>query len=319
MSDFIEWFSTVGKQLLRNPGEDLQPGKSQLQQTTIKSEFDNFVRQHYMIDTIDYLCMIATQQAYKNPSEREQFIDNRTTYEPTLSTDRIAVYSRGFAPFKILIIGIHGTKLTSFQDIAQDTRLVLGVIKDSSITTNYVNDVFNIVSQSNLPRDNIYICGHSLGAYYALVSGFVLKCNVRTFNGVNELITRSNIPNNIVFRNGLFSLEGLNNYIDATSYRMFGDPISLLNKWTIPNTITIKVDKMSINPVTLHSLDYMIEVCIPDIPLNKASLSQARRFNRLPLRNEMRTEGGNFQELREDADNSIFKNVFDVLRPKNNI
>jgi len=317
MSDFQEWIINAGKKLLKNPAEQFKTEKTQLTTTTIKKEFEKFVRRHFMVNTIDYIGMIATQNSYKNPSERDAFIDNRTRYVPELSTDRIAVYERGYGLFRIMILGVHGTKVTNIEDLYQDSRLVLGMVKDSFITTKYLNSLASIVKQSNLPRDNIYICGHSLGAYYALIAGYALQTNVRTFNGVNEIITLSNYPESVVMDGMFFPLRGMNSYKDALSYRMFGDPISLLNRFTIKNNILIKVDDMSINPLKLHSLDYMIEVCVPEIPLSKGSLSKARRFNRLPLRNEMQTEGTEFKDLQEDAKENPYSKLIDVLKEFN--
>lgn len=317
MSDFIEWMNSVGKTLLRNPGEDTLLSSNTLKSTSIQKEFDNFVKRHYMIDTTDYISMLVAKQSYNSPSMREIFIDNRTVYQPSLSTDRIAVYIRGYQYFRTMYIGIHGTKITSIEDLYQDSRLMVGMVKDTAITTKYLIDIMNIVTQSGIPRDNIYISGHSLGAYYALLSGFILKANVRTFNGVNEILSISRQPNDVIIGNMEYSTTGMNTYRDSRSYRMFGDPISLLNKWTLPNTVTIRVDNMSVNPLTLHSIDYMTEVCIPEIPLDKRDVTRARRFNRMPLRNEMMTEGTEFQQLQEEAEENVYKRLIKILSKNN--
>jgi len=314
MSEFREWLITSGKKIFKNPAENIGPGVSQLTTTTIKNEFDKFVKRHKMINTIDYLGMLATQQAYKEKSQRAIFLDNRTRYIPEFSTDRISVYERGNGMLKILIVGVHGTRITSLEDITQDTKLLLGRVKDTALTLNYMNDLLRIIGSAGIPRDNIYLCGHSLGAYYALMAGFLTKTNVRTYNGVNEIFAISKYPNMFNLNGKYYSLKGFNSYQKATSYRVFGDPISMINQWTLKNVIKIKVDDMSVNPITLHSLDYMIDICIPEIPLDTASLSQARRFNRLPLRNVMETEGKEFKKLEEDAKNNVFSQINDFLQ-----
>ena len=316
MSDFVEWLQTVGKKLLTNPAESLEFQRSPLTSTTVQKQYENFLRKHYMVDTGDYIGMLAVQESYKLPSSRELFLDNQTSYNEALSTDRIAVYNRGNFVFKTMYIAIHGTKLTSISDIIQDTKLVLGLVKDSATTSFYVNQILNIVKASGLPRDNIYVCGHSLSSYYALLSSYITNTNCRTFNGVNELISLSNYPEIINVNGQLYPLTGMNIYSNTKSYRMFGDPISLLNKWTVANTITIRVDNMTISPLTAHSMDYMVEVCIPEIPLDKRDFTRRRQFNRLPIRNEMRTEGKEFEQLREDADNTVFDRLKDRLIPE---
>jgi len=313
MSDFVEYATNFLKRATRNPAKDLELNQSTLKRTTIKQQFDNFVRQHFMVDTMDYLCMLACQQSYSNPANREPTLDNKTIYQPQLSTDRIAVYIRGNYVFKTMIIAIHGTKPTNIEDIIQDGRLVLGMVKDTPITTKYLIQLMDIIRTSGLPRDNIYIAGHSLSAYYSLLAGFVSNTNVRTFNGVNELISLSDYPNDVRIGTRFYSLSGMNTYKNAIAYRMFGDPISLLNKWSLPDVITIKVDNMSVNPLTLHSLDYMIEVCVPDIPLDKSSVSRARRFNRLPVRGEMETEGNEFDILRAEAEDTVFDKLLRLM------
>lgn len=318
MSDFIEYATNFWNRVTRDPAEDFNLGKSTLKRTTIQETFDKFVKEHYMIDTTDYLCMLACKQSYINPQERETTLDNKTVYQPELSTDRIAVYIRGNYLFKTLIIALHGTKPTKIEDLYQDSKLVLGMVKDTVITARYITQIMDIVSKSGIPRDNIYVCGHSLSAYYALVGGYIMNTNVRTFNGVNELISISTLPMEIGLGRYTYSLNGINTYRNAVSYRIFGDPISLLNKWSIPNTITIKVDNMSVNPLTLHSLEYMVEVCVPEIPLDKSSLSRARRFNRLPLRPEMETEGGEFNELRENAQETVFEELLRLMTNRSN-
>jgi len=317
MSDFLEWMTNFTKKVTENPAKDLDLSRPSLQQTTIKQEFDKFVRRHFMIDTSDYIGMLCCKEAYKNPSEREVFIDNKTTYQSQLSTDRIAVYIRGSYVFKTMFICIHGTKVSSVEDLYQDSRLVMGMVKDTAITTRYLSDILRIVNQSKIPRDNIYVCGHSLGGFYALLGGYISNTNVRTFNGVNEVISISNMPETVLAGDRRYSLTGLNTYKQAIAYRMFGDPISLLNKWSLANVITIKVENMSVNPLTLHSLDYMTEVCVPEIPLNKRDFTRERRFNRLPLRNEMETEGENINELREETEDNFYKKLLRLVEKSN--
>ena len=311
MSDFIEWFKSAGEKLLRDDREvfgQSNPGNPSLQTTTVQKQFDNFVRTHFMINTEDYVGLLGTEQAYKSPSSREVFLDNKTTYNERLSNDRIAVYVRGAfsgqdtsSAFRTAFICIHGTKLSSIEDIVQDARLVLpgSRARSSSFTQIIVGDVLRIISSLNLAKDNIYVCGHSLGGYYALLAGYISNTNVRIFNGANELIQPADYSNFLTLNGRAYDLQLMNAYNDAVSYRMFGDPVSLLSKWSLKNTVTIRVDNMSVSPLTLHSLSYMIEVCLPEIPLDKRDFTRRRRFAEPENfgRDGIQKEGGNLDDL----------------------
>jgi len=285
LRQFDQWLLDKGINYLREITSiqqeitDANAENKMLSSRQIVNEFSRYEREHVVVPNLDYLCMLGTAESYRSPIERLRMLDNQTYYQESTSTDRIAVYKKGFYSIQNLFICIHGTKVSSLEDIRQDIQLISGTILNTDATTKYLNDIKLIIdSYPNIGPDNIYICGHSLSSYYALVSGFIFKCNVRNFNGANTLLELSKYPGSVIVGDNVFSIVGINDYFQVRSYRVAGDIVSLLSKFTVFNMITLSVENMPTNPLVLHTLSYMISICIPRIPLSMSSLSRARRF-----------------------------------------
>jgi len=95
----------------------------------LKPRFEEYERRHFVIRNTAFLSILGCEEAYKNPRLRQQYLDHVTTYQPAVSTDRIAVYHRKVDILDELYICFHGTRLTSIEDIIQD----IGVFENTHI------------------------------------------------------------------------------------------------------------------------------------------------------------------------------------------
>jgi len=277
----------------------------------IRREFENYEKHHYVVSNSVYLSMKGVQEAYKSPSERMEFLDNTTSYQPDLSTDRIAIYLKNNNIFQSLYICIHGTKLTSLEDIMQDLQVIENSIQSSPTTLRYILDLLRIRTTYNfIDNDNIYIGGHSLGAVYSLLGSKILKVNGYGFNGAASLINLQLLNRSIDVIGNIYDLRGIENYNNFYSYRLAGDPVSILSKFTLKNVITIDVVGLSDYSVfAKHSLSTMLKICIPLVSLETGSLSRARRSGKIDeSRENIKKEGGELIELMENS-----KNPFSII------
>ena len=283
----------------------------QTEDDEIREEFEDFERKHYVIPNPAYISMLGTEEAYKAPNNRNQFLDNTTLYQPSVSTDRIAVYLKDNYGFETLFICIHGTKLTSIEDIIQDIQVIENSVQSSPVTIGYLNTLIQIRQVfSYIPNDNIYVGGHSLGAVYSLLGSKILNVNGYGFNGASSLINLQILNRSIDIVGIMYDLTDIQNYPAFTSYRLVGDPISVLSKWSLSNVVNINVSGLEeYTPFQRHSISTLLKVCIPVVPLQTGSRSQARRFNKLDdSRDQIPREGGDMEDLRTRAVNpfSIF-------------
>lgn len=243
--------------------------------------FNNYEKNHFVVHTETYLSLLGVNEAYKNPSKRTTFLDNKTSYLSQLSDDRIAVYKReaSYGNIEILIC-IRGTRITDIRDIYDDIRVINGSIRSSPYTIQYVEKCIEIRNAfNNIPNDQIYISGHSLSAVSSLLSSFILKCNGFGFNGAQSLVDYNDKSVDIL--GNTYNLNGIYNYSKYINYALRGDPIALTSRFRISNTIIINVEKLNnMNAIQLHRITTMINIMIPYIPLEKGSVSNARRFIR---------------------------------------
>lgn len=246
--------------------------------TELLKYFRNYEKNHYVVFNETYLTMLGVKEAYKPINQRRTFLDNQTSYIPSLSNDKIAVYERDVYNNVELFICIKGTVITSIRDIMDDIDILKGNIRSSPFTIKYVQDCINIrKSYKNLANSQIYIGGHSLGAISSLLASFILKVNGFGYNGASTLIDLNLSSFDIL--GSIYNLEGIYNYSSFMSYVLKGDPIGLLSRIRIPKTIIIDVQKLNnMNAFQLHSINTMVDICIPYIPLKMESLSKARRI-----------------------------------------
>ena len=282
----------------------------------IKQEFDDFERKHYVVGNEEYLSMLGCVEAYKDPASRNQFLDNTTIYRAGASNDRIAVYERGMYSIRSLYICIHGTKLTSVEDIIQDILVLENSVLNSPFTIRIIQDIINIRRQFNyIANDNIYISGHSLGAVYSLLGSKILNTNGYGFNGASSLINLQLLSGNMGVMDMTYDLKNIENYQNYVSYRIAGDPISLLSKWTLRNVETINVEGVSdLTPLQKHSMKTFVDICIPIVPLQTGSLSRARRSGRLDdSREQIPQEGQQMELLRQQTQTTPLGQLLEIV------
>lgn len=287
----------------------------------IKREFEEYERSHFVVDDEVYLSMLGCVEAYKKPSERKPFLENRTIYQEQVSTDRMAVYVRGLYSIKSLYICIHGTKLTSLEDIIQDAQVIENSILNSPFTINYIGQIIRIRDQfPHIPDDNIYISGHSLGSIYALLGSKILNTNGYGFNGASALLNIQLLSSSIDLMSTRYDLNNLENYDNFTAYRIAGDPISLLSKWTLKNVVNIDVVGVSdLTPIQKHSMDTFLKFCIPLVPLDTSGLSRARRFTKLDdSRDQVPREGQEFDILRQQTETTPLGELLKIIENSGN-
>lgn len=284
----------------------------------IRQEFEEYEKSHYVVDTETYLCMKGCVEAYKSPSSRNQFLDNTTIYQPSVSTNRFAVYVRGLYSTQELFICIHGTKLNSIEDILQDIQVVENTIESSSVTLRYLKHIHDIRNlYSSIPNDNIYISGHSLGAIYSLLGSKMLNVNGLGFNGATPLINLQLLSLSIAkIIKSVFDLRNIQDYDKFTSYRIAGDVVSVLSKLSLKNVITIDVKGVSdLGIWERHSMVTFLKFCIPLVPLKTDGLSRARRFGKLDdSRDQVQKEGQMFDVLRTQTETTPLGEMLKFLR-----
>ena len=284
----------------------------------IRQEFDEYEKSHYVVDNEVYLSMLGCVEAYKSPSSRNQFLDNKTVYQPNVSTDRFAVYVRGMYSIKELFICIHGTKLTSIEDIIQDIQVIENSVENSPITLRYLKQLVDIRNiYSSIPNDNIYVSGHSLSGVYSLLGSKMLNANGLSFNGASPLINIQLLSTSLSrIVNTVFDLRYIQDYDYFTVYRLAGDPVSLLSKMALKNVITIDVKGVSdLTPLQKHSMVTFLKFCIPLVPLQTGSLSRARRFGKLDdSRDQIQKEGEMFDLLRNQTETTPLGELLRIIR-----
>ena len=300
-----EWrdYHKGGGQMNPLEGSSIQSQKSR--DDALKRQFEEYERRHFVVENSVYLSMLGCEEAYKPPQSRNTFLDNTTSYQEGVSTERIAVYLKGMYSFQELYICIHGTRLTSVEDILQDLQIIENSISNTSTTLKYLNDIASIRQAfKGISDDNIYISGHSLGAVYSLLSSKILNTNGFGFNGASSLINLQLFYRNYSVLEMVYNIRNIQDYSRFVSYRLNGDPISVLSKWSLNNVVTINVEGIfDLSPLARHSMTSLTTICIPVVPLDNTSLSRARRSGRLEdLRGEIKKEGEEFAKLRDDTE-----------------
>ena len=226
--------------------------------------------------------MVGCVEAYKPKTSRKTFLDSNTQYQAQASTDRMAVYLKGLYTVKELFICIHGTRLTSIEDIIQDIRVFENSVQNSGTTLEYLMDIITIRNQyPSIPNDNIYISGHSLGAIYSVLGSYMLNTNGFGFNGASAVLDLQFFFFFLTLFNRAYDLNNIHSYPNYTAYRISGDPISLLSKWTLRNVINIDVVGVSdLSTLERHSMATFLKFCIPLVPLQETAV-RARRSGKL--------------------------------------
>ena len=119
----------------------------------------------------------------------------------------------------------------------------------------------------------------------------------------------------------IYDLKNIDSYPNFISFRIAGDFVSLLSKWTLKNVVTIDVKGISeLSQFQKHSITTFSNVCIPLVPLDNSSLSRARRSGKLDdTRDGIPKEGQQFQQLREQTQPSqtVFNQFLKYLNPFN--
>ena len=249
----------------------------------IREAFDIYERTHYAVPNPVYLSILGCVEAYKNPEDRKPNLDNRTRYVPSLSSSRISVYHQG-QPGDIgqqLYICAHGTKLSSLEDLQQDIQILDSSITNSVVTLKYILEIINIRNKYDyLANDQIYISGHSLAAVYSLIASYITQSNGYGFNGASTMINFPLIGNSLRLGSQIYSINNIQSYPKYTGYRLARDIVSVTQKWTIPNMVTINVEGLDeLSLIQIHSIDTMSRVTIPMVALNQTTISRARNFN----------------------------------------
>jgi len=284
----------------------------QKEEDRIKQEFEDYERRHFVVDNSVLISMLGCVEAYKSKSSRKQFLDSNTSYQQSVSTDRIAVYLKGLYSVKELFICIHGTRLTSIEDIIQDIRVIENSVASSGTTLEYLMDIITIRNQfPSIPNDNIYISGHSLGAIYSIMGCYMLNTNGYGFNGASALLDLQFFTSGFSVANRTYDLGNIQNNPKFTSYRISGDPISLLSKWTLRNVVNINVVGVSdLTPLEKHSMNTFLKFCIPLVPLRETAV-RARRSGKLD-------DSRDRDNINPDGENEYVQQVepstFDILK-----
>ncbi len=279
--------------------------EKQLNDERIKQEFEAYERRHFVVNDSVYISMLGCVEAYKSPSSRKQFLDNQTSYQASASTDRMAVYIRGMYSIQELFICIHGTRLTSIEDILQDIQVIENSVLNSPFTIKYVHDLIRIRERfSSIPNDNIYISGHSLGSIYSLLGSKILNTYGYGFNGAAALINLQFFSSSIDIMSMTYDVKNIESYDAFTAYRIAGDPISLLSKWTLKNVVNINVEGVGeLTTIQKHSMETFLKFCIPLVPLDTGSLSRARRSGKLDdSRDQVQKEGQELIDVRQQTE-----------------
>ena len=293
-----------------------QRTQKQQEEYDLRREFEEYEKRHFVVGNDEFLSMMGCVEAYKSRGSRKEFLDNRTVYQPQVSTDRIAVYLRGMYEIQELYICIHGTRLTSIQDILQDIQVIENSVRSSPFTIEIMKDLLRIRgAYQGIENDSIYISGHSLGAIYSLLGSRILNVNGYGFNGAAPLINLGLFTTLSVF-DMLYDLKDIQNYDKFVSYRISGDPISLLSKWALKNVVNIDVVGLAeLSPLAKHSMETFLNVCIPLVPLDNSSLSRARRSGRLnDERERVQQEGQEFQQLQERVEQNPLNPLNEMLK-----
>ena len=274
-----------------------------LREEEIMREFEEYERRHFVVKNEVYLSMMGCVEAYKPPLTRATFLDNETSYDGRVSNDRIAVYFRGLYAFQELFICVHGTKLTSLEDIYQDVQVIENSIQNSAFTIKYIHDIINIRNKfPGIADDNVYISGHSLASIYSLLSSKVLNVNGLGFNGAAALLNIQ-VLSSMDILGASYNLKNIESYSNFTAFRIPGDPVSLLSKWALKNVITVDVSGLDkLTAFQLHSMKTFLDTCVPMIPLDNSSRSNARRSGKLDdSRDQIKKEGQYFDLLRKQV------------------
>ena len=275
--------------------------------------FKRFEERHFIMPTNHYITLLATQEAYKNPTQRKQFLSNNINYDIQNSNDRIAVYTTTNSRFNELFIGIRGTKLTNIRDLYDDIGVLTSKVNTSVFTTQYVMKCIDIINKYNsIDRDNIYIGAHSLGFITSSITSYIMNTNGIGFNGATTLFNNLNSNINILGRN--YNISNLKNYDYITSYALQGDIIAIPSNYTFKNAIVINLKRLqSLNALQLHSIDTMVEVCLPRFPLDNTARPR-RRFNRIE---DAEIEATGADALEAQRQNNGFDELRNIRQPTN--
>jgi len=290
----------------------------QTEDDRIKQEFEDYERRHYVVSTEAYISMLGCVEAYKPLTSRNEFLDNQTTYQASVSNDRMAVYLRGMYEIKELFICVRGTRPTSIEDILQDIQVIENSVQNSPFTIQYTTELVRIRNQfPSIPDDNIYISGHSLGSVYSLLASKILNVNGFGFNGASALLNLQFFTTGADIMGMVYDLQNIASYPNFQAYRIAGDPISLLSKWSLSNVVNINVVGVSdLTPIGKHSMDAFLKFCIPLVPLGKSSLSRARRSGKLDdTRDGIKKEGGSMTQLQQQLETNPIQQFLKYLNP----
>jgi len=271
----------------------------------LKPRFEEYERRHFVIRNTAFLSILGCEEAYKIPRLRQQYLDHVTTYQPAVSTDRIAVYHRKVDILDELYICFHGTRLTSIEDIIQDIGVFENTIQSSAITIQYMETAMNIRRAFNfIPDENVYISGHSLGSVYSLLASKIMGVYGYGFNGATAVINFQYFTRDIDVLDRTFDLKDIDTYSRFIAYRIQGDPVSFLSKWVLRNVVNINVEGLGeLSPLARHSISTMAKVCIPYVPLKPWNLTPQVEEAQNP-RSRIPKEGQEMEALRDSLDSS---------------
>ena len=218
------------------------------------------------VQYIDYICASACVESYKDPKNRKQALDWQFTYDSETSTERTAIYvGRGLT--KTVVISIRGTH--DLLDIATDILVVAGAMSLSprlNAQIQFVNGLVRDYIDGGTDIDNIYLCGHSLGALIGLHVHY--GYTETEFIGFNPgFPPNARLPH----EKGLSMQLKIHKMLESpnvTMYIMKGDPIASIASGLLKNEIIITPNPPAIDGTQAHSMDFMLKNMKLHLPLS---------------------------------------------------
>ena len=209
------------------------------------------------VSYLDYICALACEESYKDPDKRKVDLDWQFKYDSIKSTTRTAVYiGRGITI--TLIIAIRGTK--DLLDIGTDILVAAGATAISprlNTQITFLNGLVKDYVDGGTDIDDIYICGHSLGALVALSAHFGWpKSNAVCFNIGVPPSARLPHQKGLEFDRKIHKLLESPNVI---LYLMEGDPIASVARGLIENEVIIKPNPPAKDQTEAHSMSFMVK------------------------------------------------------------
>ena len=207
---------------------------------------------------VDYdvkICSLACIEAYKSERERKPKLDWQFIYDRKMSKDRFAVY-RGNGLTKSAVIAVRGTRDPI--DFATDGLLGLSLQDFSLSIAGQLRDlhmVSDVLVRDGVEKDNIYICGHSLGSLVSMYFHYTHpESDCKVFNPGVPLSSR--LPH----MEGLsrkYKIHDVLKMSFITSYRIKEDPISQISSGTIPDEVVISPNPPPRTKKQAHSMEYL--------------------------------------------------------------